>query len=117
MGWLSTSRPYWMERLPPVGLGPVGVHPQHQAAVGGFIQGEVLLPLLKNHLGVEGALPLEDNFVRAYVEGGQGSLQAGELTFLIAQGVALPFLLAKDALGDQLHHVLVSGLQALDPSN
>ena len=77
----------------------------------------MLLPLLKDHLRVECALPPEGDPVRRDAEGGGGALQAGELTFQIAQGETLSLLLPEDALGDQLHHVFLPGLQALYPSD
>ena len=95
-----------------VGLGPVGVHPQHQAAIGGLVDRQVLLSLLKDHLRVEDPLPPEGDPVVGHPEGGQGALQARQLALGILQG-DLPLLLAQDPLGHQLHHVFLSGLDGL----
>ena len=70
--------------LPDAGLGPVGVHAQHEAAEGRLIEGEMLLPFLEDHLGVDGPLPQEGDPVGGDAKGGEGPLQSPAQWYLPA---------------------------------
>ena len=107
---------------PGVQLGPhlTGVDAYGQGAVGSIVHGQVPPPLLKDHLGVDLPHPQERDPVPLDLEGGQGTLQAGELALLIAQGVAVVPVGLQAALRDQLDGVIVlclKGLLSLDGNN
>jgi hypothetical protein len=68
-------------------------------------------------LGVELPHPQEGHPLGLDLEGGQGPPQTGQLTLLIAQGIAPGVLLVKAALGHQLNGVAVHpdiGLHSFD---
>ena len=67
----------------------------------------MLLPLLEDHLGVDGPLPQEGDPVGGDAKGGEGPLQAGQLAFGIDQGKALLLAVPEDPLGHQLDSIFL----------
>ena len=76
-----------------------------QLAEGSFVQGGVLLSLLKNHLGVHAASPAENHLGAPDLEAGGGALQPGELAFLIGEDKPPLSGGGQGALGHQLDAV------------
>ena len=68
--------------------------------------------LLKDHLGVELPHPHQGHAVLLDLKGGEGPLHTGDLTLLIAQGIAVRLPLQK-ALGDQFHGLPLGPLEGL----
>lgn len=55
--------------------------------IGGIVQGEVLSPLFKDHLGIDLALPGQSDPPGLNKKAGTGTLQTGEFALLIAEDI------------------------------
>ena len=66
-----------------------GADADHESAYVQLVQGLVADTLLKHHLGLHGSGAGEHHIAGANVEGGGRTLQAGEVTFQVANAPAL----------------------------
>ena len=81
-----------------------GADADHESAYVQLVQGLVADTLLKHHLGLHGSGAGEHHIAGANVEGGGRTLQAGEVTFQVANAPALRGFLQL-SLSHELHHV------------
>ena len=100
-------------------LGPhlLGVDPYRQRAVGRVVHGQVPPSLFKDHLGVDLPHPQQGDPLRLDLESGEGTLQSGQLTLLVAEGIAVLAVGGQPALGHQLNDLrllVLKGLPALN---
>ena len=90
-----------------------GVHPDGHGAIGRIVHSQVAAALLEHHLRVEFPHTQQGHTVRLHLEGSQRTLQAGELTLLIGECIAVPVLL-QPPLRHKLHRIRIGILKPLN---